>query len=83
MKTRNTNQTADIQGELLGMPYDFRRPTKDKIVSRVWNENGPLFPPKVWGMGWSLNLKHPAGPYVLFGILALPLTAILAALLSS
>jgi hypothetical protein len=79
MTTQKETQNIDIQGEFLGMPYDFRRPSKAKILSRIWNENGPLFPPKTWGMGWTLNFKHPAGPYVLTAILAIPTLALVAA----
>ena len=47
------------QGEFLGMPYDFRAPNRRKFFARIWNPGGPLFSPKVWGMGWTLNLAHP------------------------
>ena len=78
MKTQKDNQLTDTQGEFLGMPYDFRRPSKQKILSRIWNDDGPLFPAKTWGMGWTINLKHPKAPLLLVSMVAL-----LAALLAS
>ena len=56
---------ADIQGTFLGMPYDFRRPTKARILSRIWNESAPLFPARAWGLGWTVNLKHAKAPLFL------------------
>lgn len=37
------------------VPYDFRRPTKDRIRETYWNPDGPILPGKVWGVGWALN----------------------------
>lgn len=56
----------DIQGRFLGIPYDWRRPTASRIRRRIWNKGGPMFPPKVWGWGWGVNLRHP-GTWALFG----------------
>ena len=49
---------------ILGMPYEFRRPNMARVQERLWNPGGPLFPPKVWGVGWSLNFAHP-GAWIL------------------
>lgn len=50
-------------GELLGMPYDVRRPTVARAKSRMWNPDDPrMFPPKSFGWGWTINfywLLHP------------------------
>lgn len=56
----------DVQGRLLGMPYDWRRPTLDRIRRRYFNRGGPMFTPKVFGLGWSVNLAHP-GTWALLG----------------
>lgn len=63
----NTHRTADIQGRLLGIPYDWRRPTWAKLKARVWNPGGPLLSPKVFGWGWTINLAH-RHTKVLFGV---------------
>lgn len=63
------NDRYDTQGSFLGMPYDWRLPTPAKIAHRVWNPGGPLFPPKSWGAGWTLNLAHPASGWLVAGIL--------------
>ena len=83
MKTQKDSHLTDIQGEFLGMPYDFRRPNKEKILSRIWNDDGPLFPAKTWGMGWTINFKHPRAPLLLLATLSIPVTALLAAFLGS
>lgn len=53
------------QGDIFGMPYDFRPVTEDRIRDRMWNpSNRSLLVPKVFGMGWTLNfyrLLHPTG----------------------
>jgi hypothetical protein len=43
-------------GELLGMPYDVRRPTAARVKSRIWNSDDPrMFPPKAFGWGYTIN----------------------------
>ncbi|MEE2903377.1 MAG: hypothetical protein VYC39_13665 [Myxococcota bacterium] len=78
---KNENEfEADIQGIFLGMPYDFRRPSKTNVLSRIWNKNAPLFPPKSWGIGWTVNLKHPKAPLFFFMTAMIGSVAVLAAL---
>lgn len=38
------------------VPYDFRRPTFDRAKHRLWNPEGPLVSPQVFGVGWTVNL---------------------------
>lgn len=38
------------------VPYDFRKPTKERLVATYWNPKGPLVSGKVWGVGWAPNL---------------------------
>ena len=46
-----------LKGSLLGVPYDLRSPTRDRILERVWNPQDPrIITPHAYGMGWSLNL---------------------------
>ena len=43
-------------GRFLGVPYDFRVPTPDRVRDRLWNEDDDrIFTPMVFGVGWSLN----------------------------
>lgn len=37
------------------MPYDFRKPTMDRIRQSSWNPEGPILTPKAWGLGWTIN----------------------------
>lgn len=46
-------------GDVAGVPYDFRRPTAEKIEQSLWNPDDPrLFPPHAFGVGWSINLAR-------------------------
>ena len=62
MKAQTRTQKQDTplteQGSMMGMPYDFRKPTWEKMKARYWNPGGPMTAPKVWGAGWTLNLAH-------------------------
>jgi hypothetical protein len=50
-------------GTFLGLPYDWRKPTVARVLSRMWNPAEPrLLTPKVWGWGYDINfyrLFHP------------------------
>ncbi|HUX05571.1 MAG TPA: DUF5808 domain-containing protein [Acidimicrobiales bacterium] len=51
------------QGRVGGVPYDLRRPTLAKTRSRYWNPDDPrLLTPKVFGVGWTINLYWLAHP---------------------
>lgn len=44
------------QGRLLGMPYDFRGASVDRIGNRLWNPEDPrIFMPRLFGLGWTVN----------------------------
>lgn len=48
-------------GRLLGLPYDWRRPTGERIRSRMWNPDDPhVFVPKAYGWGYSINFGRVA-----------------------
>jgi hypothetical protein len=36
-------------------PYDFRRPTMERVRTTYWDPDGPLVGGKVFGVGWALN----------------------------
>ena len=59
----NTN-TNDVQGHFR-IPYDLRAPTLAKITRRLYNPGGPMFSPKVFGIGWTLNFAHPGSRWLL------------------
>lgn len=50
-------------GTILGIPYDFRPPTPEKVRNTVWNkETSKIFLPHAFGIGWSINFYpfvHP------------------------
>ncbi|MBW2460007.1 MAG: hypothetical protein JRH11_00075 [Deltaproteobacteria bacterium] len=66
----------DVQGRILGIPYDFRWPTFGKIASRVANPRSGMISPKVWGWGWTLNLAHPGSWAILGGAMLLAALAV-------
>jgi hypothetical protein len=49
-------------GEVAGfVPYDFRRPTMDRVRERIWAPADPhLLTPQVFGVGWTVNLGRVA-----------------------
>lgn len=68
----------ESHGEILGLvPYDFRFPTLEKVRERMWNpEDGRILQPRVFGIGWTLNLyqlreKYPPLFYVLVGVVVI------------
>ena len=66
MTRTTTTPTSRRYGHKWGVPYDWRRPTWERLKERWWNKDGPMFTPKLWGCGWDLNLRHP-GSWVLLG----------------
>ena len=50
-------RSGQPEGRFLGVPYDFRVPTIDRIRRRWWNrDDGRIFMPCAFGIGWALNL---------------------------
>jgi hypothetical protein len=43
------------EGRFLGMPYDWRRPTKARFKERAANPQGKVFTPKTYGWGYGIN----------------------------
>jgi hypothetical protein len=51
------------QGRFLGFPYDWRKPSADRVASRWWNpDDRRLLTPKSFGWGYGLNLYWLAHP---------------------
>jgi Family of unknown function (DUF5808) len=50
-------------GTLFNIPYDFRRPTIERLRNSFWNKDtARVLVPHAFGMGWSINfypLIHP------------------------
>lgn len=63
-----TTRSRPLQGHLLGIPYDLRRPTWARFVRRAWCPGGRLWQPHAFGWGYTLNLAHPAARWVLLGL---------------
>ncbi|GHO83026.1 DUF5808 domain-containing protein [Dictyobacter formicarum] len=51
------------QGNVLGIPYDLRFPTRERLRNTMWNsETSRIFVPRAFGLGWDINLYpliHP------------------------
>lgn len=46
-------------GVWMGVPYDWRRPTRARVRSRFWNpKDRRLFTPKSYGWGYDINLAE-------------------------
>ena len=63
MSTRRARPTrpAPGTGTFFGIPYDWRRPTWERVRSRWWNpRDRHLLTPKTFGWGYDLNLYELA-----------------------
>lgn len=38
------------------VPYDFRRPTLDKLKQTFWDPSGPIVVSRAFGVGWTVNI---------------------------
>ena len=48
-------------GKWLGVPYDWRPPTRARVRERWWNADDRRgFTPKGFGWGWDVNLAEAA-----------------------
>ncbi|HEX8917571.1 MAG TPA: DUF5808 domain-containing protein [Chloroflexota bacterium] len=44
-------------GTIVGIPYDFRPPTPERLRATFWNKNDPrIFTPRPFGVGWGVNV---------------------------
>jgi hypothetical protein len=46
-------------GRVVGVPYDFRPPTLERVRQRLWAPEDPhLLVPRVFGVGWTVNVAR-------------------------
>ncbi|MFB6121274.1 MAG: DUF5808 domain-containing protein [Halobacteriaceae archaeon] len=45
-------------GELLGVPYNFERPSISRLVSSYWQPGEGMLVEKPFGIGYTLNLAN-------------------------
>ena len=51
--------SEEPQGRFLGIQCDWRRPTRARIKSRMWNdEDTRIFTPRAFGWGYDLNVAQ-------------------------
>ena len=56
---RKPPQERTWHGRVFGIPYDFRRPTLDKLRYTFWDpDNDALFTPHAFGVGYSVNVAR-------------------------
>jgi Family of unknown function (DUF5808) len=66
----------DIQGRIVGIPYDFRLPTWSKVANRLYAPGGAMVVPKVFGCGWTLNMGHRGSQLILAATVVASVVAI-------
>ena len=50
-------KTRQSHGTFLRVPFEFRRPTVQRVRKRWWNpDDKSIFTPHVFGVGWSINV---------------------------
>jgi hypothetical protein len=50
-------EDRDWHGRILGVPYDFRMPTVERLQARLWNpDDDRVIVPHVFGIGWAVNV---------------------------
>lgn len=42
------------------VPYDFRFPTREKLLATFWNPEGPVLVGTAFGVGWTVNVGRLA-----------------------
>jgi hypothetical protein len=53
---RKPAELREWHGSVGLVPYDFRRPTLERLRARWWAPDQPLIQPQPFGVGWTLNL---------------------------
>lgn len=56
---RKPSKARTWTGRVCGLPYDFRRPTPQKIAREFWDpDSDAFFTPHAFGVGYGLNLAR-------------------------
>ncbi len=54
-------ERSPLSGRVLGMPYELRLPTAERVASRWWDPLNPrVFVPRLFGAGWTINFASVA-----------------------
>lgn len=54
---RKTPDERTWSGDLYGIPYDYRRPTLDKLRATFWApDDERILMPRAFGIGWDVNV---------------------------
>jgi hypothetical protein len=57
------DENGERTGKFLGVPYDWRTPSAQRVRSRWWNADEPrVFIPKSYGWGYGINLYRLIHP---------------------
>jgi hypothetical protein len=60
---RRPKEERTWHGSIIGIPYDFRPPTPEKLRNTFWNKDtSKILVPHAFGIGWSINfypIVHP------------------------
>ena len=63
-------------GALFNIPYDFRRPTIERLRETFWNKDtARVLVPQFFGMGWSINFYPLINPLTVEPLPETPVTA--------
>src|SRR5215216_5336845 len=55
------SEQREWHGEVGGVPYDFRRPSVDKLRRSAWDPDNPrVIVAPAFGVGWGVNLARVA-----------------------
>ena len=46
-----------MPGKFLKLPYDWRKPTKERLRANAWDEEGKVFTPHTFGWGYGINFR--------------------------
>jgi hypothetical protein len=46
-----------MPGKFLGLPYDWRKPTKERLRKNAWDKDGKVFTPHTVGWGYGVNFR--------------------------
>lgn len=51
-------------GTFAAVPYDWRKPTKQRFKARMWNPNeSRVITPRAWGWGYDVNWYRVLHPF--------------------